>query len=205
MLLRRRVLIWSTDNNSSPYHKLNSIKRSDRYRPSPELQPLPPLPKPPPPSAAASNLHPRLPPRPVPAVVRRPEYESSGSPSSGEESSNGTPFYTPAGSAMSNNDGFYTPVSGSTRRHYSRSNDGTSLRLVNVSNNGSSVSVPDSKRTSPKWRLSSSVYSPEMKHVIIPSTNKPYLEPPPRRPPPREGEYQHNEQNQKLPRRVSAG
>ncbi|CDY37849.1 BnaAnng05100D [Brassica napus] len=34
------------NNNSSPYRKLNSVKRSDRYRPSPELQPLPPLSKP---------------------------------------------------------------------------------------------------------------------------------------------------------------
>ena len=33
--------------NGSPYHKLNSVKRSDRYGPSPELQPLPPLAKPP--------------------------------------------------------------------------------------------------------------------------------------------------------------
>ncbi|CAN4092855.1 unnamed protein product [Withania somnifera] len=30
-------------NNASPYRKLSPAKKSDRYRPSPELQPLPPL------------------------------------------------------------------------------------------------------------------------------------------------------------------
>lgn len=30
-------------NNTSPYRKLSPAKKSDRYRPSPELQPLPPL------------------------------------------------------------------------------------------------------------------------------------------------------------------
>lgn len=70
---------------SSPYRKLDSIKRSDRYRPSPDLQPLPPLPKPP---VAAVNS-------PPPGV------------SSDEEESNGSAFYTPNGSSFSNDDGSY--------------------------------------------------------------------------------------------------
>ncbi|XP_010463998.1 PREDICTED: formin-like protein 6 [Camelina sativa] len=78
--------------NSSPYRKLNSVKRSDRYRPSPELQPLPPL-----------------------AQTRQPSDNnspsalspSSSSSSSGEECRD-TAFYTPHGSAMSSDDGYYT-------------------------------------------------------------------------------------------------
>ncbi|KAI3813406.1 hypothetical protein L1987_18128 [Smallanthus sonchifolius] len=42
-------------SNGSPYNKLNSIKRSDRYRPSPELQPLPPLTKSQPPPTMTSS------------------------------------------------------------------------------------------------------------------------------------------------------
>ncbi|KAK9064890.1 hypothetical protein SSX86_016272 [Deinandra increscens subsp. villosa] len=37
----------SGTSNGSPYNKLNPVKLFDRYRPSPELQPLPPLIKPP--------------------------------------------------------------------------------------------------------------------------------------------------------------
>ncbi|KAK6152791.1 hypothetical protein DH2020_012430 [Rehmannia glutinosa] len=40
----------NTAASSSPYQKLNFAKKFDRYRPSPELQPLPPLTKPPPPA-----------------------------------------------------------------------------------------------------------------------------------------------------------
>ncbi|KAJ8765567.1 hypothetical protein K2173_014689 [Erythroxylum novogranatense] len=74
--------------NTSPYRKLNSIKRSDRYRPSPELQPLPPLPKP-------------------------PSHDNSpSSMSSSDEESRETAFYTPQGSSVSNDvDGYYMPVS----------------------------------------------------------------------------------------------
>ncbi|CAN1192070.1 Formin-like protein 6 [Linum perenne] len=164
-----------TTINSSPYHKLNSVKRSDRYRPSPELQPLPPLPKAPP-ISTASNLHP-LPVTPA----TRPEYESSAvSPTSSmsEKDSLGTPFYTPGVSVLSNNDGYYTPFSGS---HSNSSNGGSSVKLVN-GNNGSFG--PQSKRTSPRSRFSSSICSPEMKHVIIPPIKKPSSMPNPPPPPP---------------------
>ncbi|VYS71714.1 unnamed protein product [Arabidopsis thaliana] len=75
--------------NSSPYRKLNSAKRSERYRPSPELQPLPPLAKPPQPSDNS------------------PSALSPSSSSSGEECRD-TAFYTPHGSAISSDDGYYT-------------------------------------------------------------------------------------------------
>lgn len=142
--------------NSSPYHRLNSIKRSDNYRPSPDLQPLPPLPKPPPP----------------------PQYENENSPSPtssiSDEESLDTAFYTPQGSTVSNDDSFYTPVP---------------VRPANAARNDVRVqatnSVPHSKRTSPKSRFST-IPSPEMKHVIIPSIKQPSLEttPPPPPPPP---------------------
>ncbi|KAJ0726377.1 putative formin, FH2 domain-containing protein [Helianthus annuus] len=81
-----RAVTESTNGNStdSPYNKLNSIKRSDRYRPSPELQPLPPLRKPPlPPSAA-----------PPPAM------------SSSDDEDEIQDFYTPNGSIASTDDGY---------------------------------------------------------------------------------------------------
>ncbi|CAH8364038.1 unnamed protein product [Eruca vesicaria subsp. sativa] len=74
--------------NSSPYRKLNSNsnnnKRSDRYRPSPELQPLPPLTKP-----SQNSL-------------------STSSSSSSDEECRNAAFYTPHGSAISSDDGYYT-------------------------------------------------------------------------------------------------
>ncbi|KAJ0039555.1 hypothetical protein Pint_27905 [Pistacia integerrima] len=78
--------------NGSPYHKLNSIKRSDRYRPSPELQPLPQLTRPP-----SQN-----------------ENSPTAMSSSSDEESRDTAFYTPQGSSISNED-YYTPVVNSTR------------------------------------------------------------------------------------------
>ncbi|CAL5187800.1 unnamed protein product [Lathyrus oleraceus] len=74
--------------NRSPYHKLNSVKRSDRYRPSPELQPMPPLSKPP----VDGNIPPAM------------------SSSSSDEESNETAFHSPQNSSVSQEDGFYTPV-----------------------------------------------------------------------------------------------
>ncbi|KAF8047525.1 hypothetical protein N665_2975s0004 [Sinapis alba] len=77
--------------NTSPYRKLNSGKRSsDRYRPSPELQPLPPLAKPPQPSENS------------------PSALSPSTSSSSDEECRGTAFYTPHGSAISSDDGYYT-------------------------------------------------------------------------------------------------
>ncbi|KAJ0234338.1 Formin-like protein 6 [Hirschfeldia incana] len=76
--------------NTSPYRKLNPVKRSDRYRPSPELQPLPPLSKPPQPSDNNNSPPP------------------SSSSSSSDEECRGADFYTPHGSAISSDDGYYT-------------------------------------------------------------------------------------------------
>lgn len=79
--------------NGSPYHKLNSVKRSsDRYRPSPELQPLPQLTKPPSPL--------QRPPRNVDSPVAG---------SSSDEESHDTAFYTPQCSSIST-DEYYTPA-----------------------------------------------------------------------------------------------
>ncbi|EPS73587.1 hypothetical protein M569_01164, partial [Genlisea aurea] len=103
----------------SPYRKLNSGKAAfeQRYRPSPELQPLPPLPKKPPP----------------------PRSNSPPTMSSSDDDAN---FYTPqCSSSLSNG----SPIS--SRR------------------------LPQSKRTSPKSRLSLS--SPDTKPVIIPSIKPP--------------------------------
>lgn len=68
--------------NGSPYRKLKSVKRSDRYRPSPDLQPLPPLPKP-----------------PLPTLNSPPPMSSSS-----DEESQETAFYTPQGSSVVSND-----------------------------------------------------------------------------------------------------
>ncbi|KAK7330959.1 hypothetical protein VNO77_25166 [Canavalia gladiata] len=75
--------------NSSPYRKLNS---DHRYRPSPELQPLPPLNKPP------DESH-------------SPPAVSSDSSSSSDEESRETAFHSPHGSSLSHEDNYYTPVS----------------------------------------------------------------------------------------------
>ncbi|XP_022741527.1 formin-like protein 6 [Durio zibethinus] len=147
---RRSVSEMNGGANGSPYHKLNSVKRSDRYRPSPELQPLPPLAKP-------------------PTLENSPTAMSLSS--SSEEESRGTAFYTPQGSTISNEESYYTPVS--------RLANSNLVTPVRNEINGNVNSVPRSKRTSPKIRLSAS--SPEMKHVIIPSIKQ---QQPPSPPPP---------------------
>ncbi|XP_061365569.1 formin-like protein 6 [Gastrolobium bilobum] len=79
----------------SPYHKLNSVKlNSDhRYRPSPELQPLPRLSKP-------------------PADETQSPPAASSSSSSSDEESRETAFHSPHGSSsLSHEDSYYTPVS----------------------------------------------------------------------------------------------
>uniref|UniRef100_A0A5B6ZKP4 Formin-like protein n=1 Tax=Davidia involucrata TaxID=16924 RepID=A0A5B6ZKP4_DAVIN len=74
-----------TEPNGSPYRKLSSVKRSDRYRPSPDLQPLPPLTKP-----------------PLPTMNSPPPMSSS------DEESHETTFYTPQCSSIGNDEGPYT-------------------------------------------------------------------------------------------------
>ncbi|RVW57489.1 Formin-like protein 6 [Vitis vinifera] len=64
-----------------------TLGRSDRYRPSPELQPLPPLNNPP--------------------VRNNSPQAMSWSDEEGHE----TVFYTPQASSIGNDEGFYTPVS----------------------------------------------------------------------------------------------
>ena len=109
----------------SPYHKLNSVKRSDRYRPSPELQPLPPLTKPP-----------------------DGNYPPVASPSSSDEESHETVFHSPQNSSL---DGYYTPVS---RQSYLSNGSPAAAPAKREANSSTPTPVPFSKRTSPKSRFS---------------------------------------------------
>ncbi|KAM0970883.1 hypothetical protein ACFX13_019159 [Malus domestica] len=122
--------------NRSPYHRLNSVKRSDRYRPSPELQPLPPLTKPP------QNLN------------------SPSAMSSSDEESNETAFHSPNCSSISYDDSYYTPKQSSN-------NGVANCAPIHVAS-----SIPHSKRTSPKSRLS------------VSSTTRNHAAPSPPQPPP---------------------
>ncbi|KAK9285160.1 hypothetical protein L1049_024346 [Liquidambar formosana] len=135
--------------NGSPYHKLNSVKRSDRYRPSPELQPLPPL-------------------------TRAPSRNSPPGMSSSDEESHDTTFYTPQGSLICNEEDTYLPVS---RPSYLTNSSATPTK----GDTHGTVSVPHSKRTSPKSRLSAS--SPDTKYASITSIKQPQPPPPPPPPP----------------------
>lgn len=122
-----RTSVSEAAANGSPYHKLDSVKRSDRYRPSPELQPLPQL--------------------------TRPPSQNENSPaamSSSDEESHDTAFYTPQCSSISN-DEYCTPVVASSRSVHVN-NNGT----VNSVGHPNNSSVPHSKRTSPKSRLAAS-------------------------------------------------
>ncbi|PPE02021.1 hypothetical protein GOBAR_DD00950 [Gossypium barbadense] len=151
---RRSVGEVNGGANGSPYGKLNSVRRSDRYRPSPELQPLPPLAKP-------------------LGLENSPTAMPSPSSSSSDEESQGTAFYTPQGSTISNEESYYTPVS--------RRVNGNLVTQSRNEMNGKTNSVPCSKRTSPKTRILAS--SPEMKHVIIPSIKQQQQQPPSPHPP----------------------
>lgn len=86
-------------SNGSPYSKLNSIKRSDRYRPSPELQPLPPLSKP----------------QPLPPSNNSPQTMYSSDDDEEEEEIHD--FYTPQGSIASTDDGYSVRSLNSKRIH----------------------------------------------------------------------------------------
>lgn len=141
------------DTNGSPYHKLNSTKRSDRYRPSPDLQPLPPLSKPQPP----------------------PTMNSPPAMSSSDEESQESAFYTPHGSSVSNEEGYST----SSRR--SRLGDSTRTQpLVTSLVPYSKRSSPThSKRTSPKSRLSVSSAETIIPSIKQPPVTPPPPPPPP--------------------------
>ncbi|KAK4776002.1 hypothetical protein SAY87_023963 [Trapa incisa] len=127
----------------SPYRKPNSMKMSERYRPSPELQPLPPLPRP---------------------LMEKLDHPAPISPPSSSDEDDdecrGTGFYTPNGSSVSNEENFYTPNPRQNHRNKVSSN-------ISNSCNSTSALAPNFKRTPPRSRFSAS--SPEMKHVIIPS------------------------------------
>lgn len=156
--MNRRSVSEGNGANGSPYHKLNSVKRSDRYRPSPELQPLPPLTK-------------------LPSRDSRSPMSSSD-----EESPEGT-FYTPQCSSFGNEEGSYTPGS----RQSFPPND---LSATPSNADAQAITIPHSKRTSPKSRLSSS--SPNTKHFANKKNPQlpPTPPPPPPPPPPLPGQHQ---------------
>ncbi|XAR57716.1 hypothetical protein NMG60_11025961 [Bertholletia excelsa] len=85
----RSAAVEPQGEHVSPYRKLSSPKLSERYRPSPELQPLPRLSRPP--------------------VLARDSPPST--PSFSDEESHKTTFYTPQCSSVSNEDGSFTPGS----------------------------------------------------------------------------------------------
>ncbi|KAL9271892.1 Formin-like protein [Drosera capensis] len=137
--------------NGSPCYVMSSVKLSDRYRPSPELQPLPPLNR-----MAAATVG------TVPVQRGSPSRTTMSSAASSDEESVRTVFYTPIGSIAGCDDGGgggsgsgQTPVS----------------RMQNNRGNGGGANVPHSKRTnSPRSRMGATVVSPDViKHTIIPS------------------------------------
>ncbi|KAG2724183.1 hypothetical protein I3760_01G005600 [Carya illinoinensis] len=96
------------NSNRSPYHKLNSIKRSDRYRPSPELQPLPPLPKP-------------------------PEVNSPSARSSSDDESHDMAFHSPNCSSISYEEtSYYTPSSRTLSYTPYNDNNGGSAQAIPI-------------------------------------------------------------------------
>ncbi|CAL5197789.1 unnamed protein product [Lathyrus oleraceus] len=122
-------------------HKINTI--GSRYRPSPELHPLPPLTK----SLVVDSHSP-------------PAVSSSSSSDNDESRETELEFHSRQESSshnLSREESYYTPVS----RQSSLAN-GSPTAPVSVS-----PVVPFSKRTSPKSRLSGS--SPDIRHAMIPS------------------------------------
>ncbi|KAJ9564261.1 hypothetical protein OSB04_000227 [Centaurea solstitialis] len=144
-------------SNGSPYDKLNSIKRSDRYRPSPELQPLPRLTKP---AAMAA----------APPAAASPQAMSS----SDDEEEEIQDFYTPQGSTASTDDGYSVRSSKQSRRSSKKDKSSGLFRPTSP--------LLNSKRTSPRSRLSVSS-SPDTKHPSPPPENPPQAAAPPPPPP----------------------
>ncbi|RYQ80911.1 hypothetical protein Ahy_Scaffold1g106994 isoform C [Arachis hypogaea] len=173
----------------SPYHKLNSVKRSDRYRPSPELQPLPPLSKPP-----DGNFPPAVSPS-----------------SSSDEESHDTVFHSPQNSSVRDDDGYYTPVS---RQSYLSNGNPAAVapavpfskrtspksRLSGPSPDVRQVIIPPMKKAPPppvkdeeehvalghsrKPKFSAPPPAPNLTHLQSTLTNTPPHPPPPPPPPP---------------------
>ncbi|KAI3930199.1 hypothetical protein MKW92_018058 [Papaver armeniacum] len=134
----------ANEESKSPYHKLNSLRNSELHRPSPDLQPLPPL----------SRTVGRTSPTPVwNGSSRRP---SASAISSSDED----PLNNPQVSAVGNND--YMILSRTSDARGPTNTTG---------------STPQSRRSSPRSRLSNS--SPDVKLAIVPSSYSPRLPPPP--------------------------
>ncbi|KAG6398200.1 hypothetical protein SASPL_139655 [Salvia splendens] len=112
------------DASASPYRKLNSAKRFSRYRPSPDLQPLPPLTKPPP---------------PPPAISSPPPMSSS------DDESHDTIFYTPQGSSVSHE----SPSSRHSNRVAHSKRSSPKSRLSASSQDTKPVIIPSIKPPSP--------------------------------------------------------
>ncbi|KAF8089680.1 hypothetical protein N665_0499s0008 [Sinapis alba] len=149
--------------NTSPYRKLNSVKRSDRHRPSPELQPLPPLAKPPQPS----------------------DYNSPSPSSSSDEECRDTAFYTPHGSAISTDEGYYTafPRSGYSIPHSKRTSPRSKFGSASRSPEMKHVIIPSIRQKQPP------LGSLEADEQELPySQNKPKFSQPP--PPPNRAAFQ---------------
>ncbi|KAL2246766.1 formin-like protein 6 [Sesamum indicum] len=124
-----RSIVNETSNDiasGSPYQKLNSVKRCDLYRPSPDFQPLPPLTKRP----------------PAPTTINSPPPMSSSDDERHEAS-----FRIPRGTYTSNE----SPMS----RYCYSSNDTCQANQARPDNLVAN-SVPHSKRTSPRSRFSAS-------------------------------------------------
>ncbi|CAA2956055.1 Hypothetical predicted protein [Olea europaea subsp. europaea] len=114
--------------NNSPSQNLKSIERSDqkRYRPSPDLQPLPPLNKPPPPPSI--NLSPPM--------------------SSSDDESHDTTFYSAHASSVSNmspSSRHSYPSNNSSLMHQARPDHVVPQPKINSPKSRLSMSTPDTK------------------------------------------------------------
>ncbi|GAA0173038.1 hypothetical protein LIER_26738 [Lithospermum erythrorhizon] len=135
--------------DGSTYQRPSTAKVSDRYRPSPDLQPLAPLPKNPP--GLGINSPPPM-------------------STSDDESHDSNAFYTPRSLSVSSEDGFYTPMRQQSYRGNS-GNTNTGLVQQSKSERISSSPVHHSKRTSPKTRLVAP--PPNVKPTMVPSIQQP--------------------------------
>ncbi|KAF5195859.1 Formin-like protein, partial [Thalictrum thalictroides] len=145
----------NTNGSPSPYHKLNSLRNSEFYRPSPELHPLPPLRR----TTTTTT------------TTTQAQTENSTSPlrtNSSSMNSSEDLFYSPNDSATGNGETPYSPV---PKQIFSNSSNSVSS-IKNVIHTTSSPN-PHSRRSSPKSRLSFS--TPDVKQVIVPASPSPPL------------------------------
>ncbi|OVA09370.1 Formin [Macleaya cordata] len=141
---RRNSSGETNEERRSPYHKLTSLRSSELHRPSPDLQPLPPL----------TRTVCRTSPAPV---TYGASHRTSSAMSSDEET-----LYTPQVSTEGNGENPYMPL----------------CRVTSAKGpTHTSSSTPQSRRSSPRSRLSNS--SPDVKLAIVPSSSSPSLPLPP--------------------------